>query len=607
MTPAVPLPRIVSSTEFADMSRLPPGVDVLFAGSEPAPGAEALREMQAVLHAGERHGAVCPRTSRPGTCASFPAVANDGDSGMDEEGLARAHARLAPLLPRYSVLPAAERWPVLVRGDLVRRLGGLVPDAVDPLELTLRWSRYGYSTVVAHRVLVHPAREMPASAAAAGCKRPPECAALAGHYLDRDVHPLERFAPLFGAADSRRPRVLFGFTALRPVFNGTAEYGLSLLRQLQARHAGHLDVTVLAHPDAARFHDLRSFNAAVVSPGDPLGTFDLGFSPCQILDREQFVLLDRHCLKIAFTLQDLIWSRCAYLCARNPAALDQLRLATRMADGVIAISAAGRADAEAFYPGCFGGSGPALRVVAHGLSDRDAALGAGASRDGPILVVGNRYAHKCLPEALAALSSANRPMVVLGGTPAGLSLPSRATVYSDGKLPQEQVDDLYRTCSVLVFPSQYEGFGLPVARALALGKPVVLFANDTNREVVERFAAGPGQAVLCDTFEDLAPAVAQALSAKMPAVPASGARRTWEEVADDTFRFFRDVLDRPCDADRILRRHEAAQGVGALLAAERQAAALRSPSGEGFCRAAFRAVAARLSGFFRRPRAKGEA
>ena len=602
MTPVAPLPRIVSSTEFSDASGVPLGVDVLFAGSEPAPGAEALREMQEVLHAGERHGAVCPRTSRPGTCASFPAVSNEDNFSWDADCAARAHARLAPLLPRYAVLPAAERVPVLVRGDLIRRLGGLVPDALDPLELTLRWSQYGYSTVVAHRVLVHSAR-----AAGAASQLPPECAALAGHYLERDVHPLERFASLFGAAGPRRSRILFSFTALRPVFNGTAEYGLSLLRQLQIRHAKDLDITVLAYPDAARFHDLRSFNSAVVSPGDPLGTFDLGFSPCQILDREQFVWLDRHCLKIVFTLQDLIWSRCSYLCARNPAALDQLRLATRMADGVIAISEAGRADLEAFYPGCFGADGPEVRVVVHGLSDRDAAAGAGASRDGPILVVGNSYAHKCLPEALAVLASANRPVVVLGETPKGLSLPSHVTAYSDGKLPQERVDDLFRTCCALVFPSQYEGFGLPVARALALGKPVVLFANDTNREVVGHFAVWPGQAVFCDTFEDVAAAVDKALSSEMPGVPASVVRRTWEEVADDTYRFFRDVLDRPCAADRILRRHEAAQSVGALLAAERLVSALRGPSGECAYRAAFRAVAARVSGLFHWQRAKGGA
>ena len=602
MSGAAPLPRIAPSTEFADMARLPPGVDVLFAGPEPSPGAEVLREMQEVLHAGERHGAVCPRTSSPGCLASFPAVAHEGDSKMDAEGLARAHARLAPLLPRYGVLPAAERWPMLVRGDLIRRLGGLAPDAVDPLELTLRWSRYGYSTVVANRVLVHPVRT-----AGAASRLPPEYAALAGHYLDRDVHPLERFAPLFGAAAPRRSRVLFSFTALRPVFNGTAEYGLALLRQLQIRHAEDLDVTVLAYPDAARFHDLRSFNSAVVSPGDPLGTFDLGFSPCQILDREQFVLLDRHCLKIVFTLQDLIWSRCAYLCARNPAALDQLRLATRMVDGVIAISDAGRADAEAFYPGCFGGSGPALRVVAHGLSDRDAVLAAGASREGPILVVGNRYAHKCLPEALAALSSANRPVAVLGSMPENVPLPPNVAVHSDGKLPQAQVDDLYRTCSVLVFPSQYEGFGLPVARALAFGKPVVLFSNDTNREVAERMAASPEQVVFCDTFADLPAAAAKALSAEMPAVSATAARRTWGDAADDTFRFFQEVLGRPCDADRILRRREAAQGVGALLAAERRLAAAQTSSGTCVCRAAFRTVAARVSGLIRRLRPKGEA
>ena len=62
-----------------------------------------------------------------------------------------------------------------------------------------------------------------------------------------------------------------------------------------------------------------------------------------------------------------------------------------------------------------------------------------------------------------------------------------------------------------------------------------------------------------------------------------------------------------CDADRILRRREAAQGVGALLAAERRLAAAKTSSGTCACRAAFRTVAARVSGLIRRLRPKGGA
>ena len=47
------------------------------------------------------------------------------------------------------------------------------------------------------------------------------------------------------------------------------------------------------------------------------------------------------------------------------------------------------------------------------------------------------------------------------------------TGYPSGSLDDSFVESLYRNANVVVFPSHYEGFGLPVMHALGYKKPVV--------------------------------------------------------------------------------------------------------------------------------------
>ena len=100
-----------------------------------------------------------------------------------------------------------------------------------------------------------------------------------------------------------------------------------------------------------------------------------------------------------------------------------------------------------------------------------------------------------------------------------------------GRVGRAELLGLYRSASVLVFPSLYEGFGLPPLEAMASGCPVAAARSGALPEVV-------GDAAVLFDAEDpiaLAAAVEEALD-RAPELQAAGleraARFTWRRCAD---------------------------------------------------------------------------
>lgn len=62
-----------------------------------------------------------------------------------------------------------------------------------------------------------------------------------------------------------------------------------------------------------------------------------------------------------------------------------------------------------------------------------------------------------------------------------------------GRVPAEELDALWRSAVALVYPSTYEGFGLPLAEAMAVGCPVIASDRTALPEVVG------GAGILLDT------------------------------------------------------------------------------------------------------------
>ncbi|MGD0107138.1 MAG: glycosyltransferase family 1 protein [Rhodopila sp.] len=98
-----------------------------------------------------------------------------------------------------------------------------------------------------------------------------------------------------------------------------------------------------------------------------------------------------------------------------------------------------------------------------------------------VLTVGNLAAHKnlsSLSELAGRLAGRGESLVVTGSLPAGAyqrvgpeALPQPACYV--GRVTDGQLKALYENAACLVFPSHYEGFGLPAVEAMACGCPVV--------------------------------------------------------------------------------------------------------------------------------------
>ena len=165
----------------------------------------------------------------------------------------------------------------------------------------------------------------------------------------------------------------------------------------------------------------------------------------------------------------------------------------KRADLVIAVSKATAADAERIA----GVDARRVRVVPEAADDMFEPKAGAEARvkerwgvgHGYLLFVGALEARKDPASLLRALTAARevRPelqLVIAGerGRQAPSSMPG-ATML--GRVDDTELADLYSAAGCFVFPSRYEGFGLPCLEAMACGCPVAAFRNSSLPEVVD--------------------------------------------------------------------------------------------------------------------------
>lgn len=230
----------------------------------------------------------------------------------------------------------------------------------------------------------------------------------------------------------------------------------------------------------ARWRVIRYFNERASRRALRRNAFDV-FHPT-LLDDDYFLPLLAPERPLVVTIHDMIP---ALFPAHYPDRDDTaLRNILQRASRIITVSEHTRADVLRLLPV----APERVRVVHHGYTERTYAPATALPvPDQYVLFTGSRALYKnfgCLVDALALLpptEAAGLHLVCAGGGPfsaAEQELLARAgwsaRAHQFGPVSDAQLTELYRGARAFVFPSEYEGFGLPILEAYGQQCPVLL-------------------------------------------------------------------------------------------------------------------------------------
>lgn len=319
-----------------------------------------------------------------------------------------------------------------------------------------------------------------------------------------------------------RQTVAVDLRALVPEPTGIGVYTLEMLRQLTA--LGSFDYLGLAHREPRGARELAELGVSLEHQSAPLGVLwqqlllprrlaagdvDLLWSPLQTLpmhcpvpavltvyDLTVLLLPDTHRSKVR-------WSQIPFL-----------ERSIQAARQVVTISESSARDLRFHFPQAFQGDGARrdkLHVIPPGVSpdfrpatddERQAIRAELGCPGGYILYAGTLEPRKnvaALLDAWLALRAGDGgapPLVLAGGygwRSRGLvrrierlrrAPELRGELHVLGRVDRDRLLRLFRGATLFAYPSYYEGFGMPVAEAMASGVPVVTSDRSSLPEVI---------------------------------------------------------------------------------------------------------------------------
>lgn len=503
------------------------GMDVLLLNSDTLVVPGAIGEMVRVSRLDPMIGFVNPRSNNA-TLATLPYQDRfrDASPAQAEAGW-RA---LAGRLPELSYVPTAVGFCLLIRWSILAEFGGF--DEIygrgynEENDLIMRAGRRGYRAVLANHAFVwHEGstsfgRSDEVVALEARNRdillaRYPEYTRLTADYFDSAEQRAEILLGALLPDEDGRIDVALDFSTFTSAHNGTSIAGEQLLAAAAELWGDRYRLHVLASPEVYDFHDYGRYGAPRCDPHGP-EVFAAVFRVGQPFDWNTLERLIMKAATIGVFMLDTISMDCAELTSQKLSRYWSFVL--EHLDLLAVTSELTSAQIERRLP--IGADVKRARSL-HSLDLADYRLPVdGAAAPAPpgfLFVVGNHFWHKEVAATVNALAEADpeRTIVVLAGpneapAPAddGLYAPSGIKPHPNvlrlcaGELSHEEIGAVYRDAAAIVFPSHYEGFGIPLLNALAAKKPVLIRPLPVFAEMVDRIGEDPNIHVF-ETTADL--------------------------------------------------------------------------------------------------------
>jgi glycosyltransferase involved in cell wall biosynthesis len=379
--------------------------------------------------------------------------------------------------------------------------------------------RRGYRTLVLNRLVV-PSTESLVTAyplhdtrSRLDVRARPSRARSADDWFNGGVH--RQRERLIARARRARPTetvpVLLDCRGVVGHHNGTSEAIFGLLDGLQLENP-KWDIELLFSPAAAEYHRVAPrFTDMRVSTALPGRNYAAAICLNQPWHLSTVNELHQLGLVIAFNVLDTIAWDVVYLA--NPEVDKVWHFIAEHADALLYISSFTK-DRFNFRFRVAPSVRQAVTCLSLAPADYRDSHAATLSEGDHILVFGNHYDHKAVPPTVELLSRAF-PYQRIEAMGAKAQAHHNVTVLQSGHLPASEIDRLMATARVVVFPSHYEGFGLPVVKALSYGRTVVVRSSPLWREIAGLMRM-PGQLVDFVTPQDLVRAVGQVLNGEQP-------------------------------------------------------------------------------------------
>lgn len=471
--------------------------DVILLNSDTILFPGAIAELHRVAGLDPMIGFVSPRSNNATIC-SFPPQPEF--QKLPPEQSYEVFRALSGYLPEYHYVPVGVGFCLFIKFQILDEFG-LMDEAYgrgynEENDLILRANRCGYRAALANHAFVYhfgevsfngsdsPKEELEKRNSALLLQRYPEYPRSIARYFNGLHFQAESMLSALLPDSEGRLDLVFDFSSMGTYHNGTFAAAKCILEAAVQEWQKHFHIYVMVSEAAERFHKLDRLKGIFLVRPETTRNFALAFRFGQPFDYERLARMSRVGVLNVYMMLDTIAMDCLYL--------NHLNLETlwgTVFDYGDAVLYNSHFVQEQFHRRFHRRPGLKEMAAHHSLDLKDYRDPKDGSSAGTyILVIGNAFAHKYVSATVDALTRAfpREKIVALG-----LKEDARHNVtgYESGNLSDAQMHNLLRGARLVVFPSHYEGFGIPVVESLAYGKPVLARSIPVIRELRELLPA----------------------------------------------------------------------------------------------------------------------